>query len=108
MNRKITRLARAGKCGGLGASGSRGTASSVPPRAPAARGAVQHQIPASASTLRQPQRTEAAADPAKKARRGQGRAGTDRRDRSRSPGRSSLCLHGRATSDCRSVVDGQA
>ena len=69
MNRKITRLARAGKCAGLGSQRMRGTASSLPPGV-----AASSRAPSSIESQRQPehagqsQRTESAADPRKRAR----------------------------------------
>ena len=54
MNRKMTRLARAGKCDALGASGSRGTASSLPLVAAAQADPPMSGIPAPESIWASP------------------------------------------------------
>src|SRR3954453_16324683 len=54
MNRKITRLARAGKCGGLGARGLLGTDASVRPGVAARADPAPISSPASARTLESP------------------------------------------------------
>ena len=86
MNRKITRLARAGKCGGLGASGLPGTAASASPgpRSPPRR-------PAPPATPRRPARWPG---PARRSRRRSGR--TCARRLIGRPGPRSLRVHHRS------------
>ena len=98
MNKKMTRLARAGKCDALGARGSRGTASSLPPVAAARADPPMTGMPAQAEHLRQPQRAEPAADPRKNRAAREKRERSNRRViRSRSPCKIITLLHRQIT-----------